>query len=203
MKFEYREAEHLYLLDGDPIPSLTGMLGEDGCNAHLANALPSVVEAKAKWGTRLHLALQKVEYGYGVDSDFKQHCVDWLVVCERMKWGVKGEHLPIWKVCELPRLAEVSGFVFGFTVDRAAPQAVVELKGTYSPHYGHGIQTALQVIGMQYHRETPRYVCYFDKAGLKKLVTCRPTIVRDGQKLDVWSECDRIIFEHAKVLEAA
>jgi hypothetical protein len=201
MKLEYREAEHLYLVDGQPIPSLTQMLGADGCSDHLDSVPAATLQAKTEWGTRLHLALQKVEYGFGVDEGFKQHCIDWLTVCERMRWGKN--HFPIWKVCELPVLAQVEGLVFGFTPDRAAPEAVVEIKGTYSMHYGHGIQTALQVIGMGYSRETPRYVCYFDKEGLKKLATCGDTIKRDGRILNVWDEAERIMFDHAYLLEAA
>lgn len=201
MKLEYREAEHLYLLDGQAIPSLTQMLDADGCNGHLDGVPADVLNAKAEWGTRLHLALQKVEYGFGVDEEFKQHCVEWLEVCERMKWGKN--HMPIWKCCELPTVGMVQGFAFGFTPDRAAPESVVEVKGTYAPHFGHGIQTALQVLGMGYSRETPRFVAYFDKEGFKKLITCGPTIKRDGQVLDVWSEAERILFEHAFALETA
>lgn len=201
MKFSYRESDHLYLLDEVPIPSLTQMLGADGCSSHLNGAPPAVVAAKTSWGSRLHLALQKVEYGFGVEEEFKQHCIDWLMLCERMEWGKT--HLPIWKNCELPALAQIEGFVFGFTPDRAAPEAVVEIKGTYSPHYGHGIQTALQVIGMGYKRDTPRFVAYFDKAGIKKMIPCGPTIKRDGQVLDVWGEAERIIFEQAKEWKSA
>jgi hypothetical protein len=199
VKLEYREAGHLYLLDGLAIPSLTQMLDKDGCNEHLSGAASAVVQAKAEWGSRLHLALQKVEYGLGVDEGFQQHCVDWLTVCERMKWG--GNPFPIWKNCELPTLGIVEGLAFGFTPDRAAPEAIVEIKGTYSMHYGHGIQTALQVLGMGYSRETPRFIAYFDKEGFKRLVTCGPTIKRDGQVLDVWEEAERILFEHGFVLE--
>jgi hypothetical protein len=175
------------------------MLASDGCDAHLDDVPPRVLEAKRDWGTALHLATQKVEYGFGVTEGFQQHCVDWLETCERMGWGK--HHAPIWECCELPRLGTYQGFVWGFTCDRASPKAVVEIKGTYSPHYGHGIQTALQVIGMGYPRETPRYVAYFDKQRMKKLIECGPTIKRDGQTLDVWAECDRILFEHAETVE--
>ena len=195
MILTYTEADHLYLADGTEVPSLTGMLSADGCSDHLDAAPPAVIEAKRGWGSNLHLALQKVEYGFGVDKDFKQHCIDWLTCCERMGW-VK-DHNPIWKNCELPVLAEIDGFVFGFTPDRASPQAVVEIKGTYSMHYSHGIQTALQVMGMGYPRETPRFVAYFDKTGLNKVVPCGETIRRDGQVLSVWDEADRILFERA------
>ena len=201
MKLTYNETEHEYRADGIVVPSLTQMLAADGCDAHLDDVPPQVLDAKRDWGTALHLALQKVEYGFGVDEGFKQHCIDWLETCERMGWGKN--HVQIWKTVELPTLAEIEGFVFGFTPDRAAPEAVVEIKGTYSPHFGHGIQTALQVIGMKYPRETPRYVAYFDKTGMKKLVTCGPTIKRDGQTLDVWAEADRIIFERALAWETA
>lgn len=201
MKLQYIEADHLYLMDGIAVPSLTGLLDADGCNEHLDLAPKAVVDAKAKWGTALHLALQKVEYGFGVDDGFKQHCIDWLETCERMKWGKN--HFPIWKTCELPTLGVYQGLVFGFTPDRAAPEAVVEIKGTYSMHYGHGIQTALQVLGMGYDRKTPRYVAYFDKTGMKKLVTCGESIKRDGKVLNVWDEAERVLFEHAYVLEAA
>jgi hypothetical protein len=113
-----------------------------------------------------------------------------------MKWGYP--RLPIWKNAEMPTLAKTEGFVFGFTPDRAAPQVVVELKGTYSPHPGHSVQTALQVIGMGYDRKTLRYVCYFDKAGIKKLHLCEPSVVRNGKTLDVFQEAERIIFEYAE-----
>lgn len=193
MDFCYREDIHEYRLDGIRIPSLTQMLDSDGLNAHLDGAPAGVVWAKANWGSDLHLALNKAEYGYDVDGDFLPHASAWLDVCRKMGWGP----VPVWKKCELPVLAQVEGFVFGFTPDRAARQAVVEIKGTYSPHISHGIQTALQVIGMDYPRDTPRYVAYFDKAGLKKLHTCGPTVKRDGQEIDVYAEADRIIFEHA------
>ena len=201
MKLVYTEADHAYRTDGQLVPSLTQMLEADGCSAHLNSAPPSVVKAKAEWGTALALALQKVEYGFGVDKDFKQHCVDWLMCSERMGWGK--DHCPIWKNCELPVLADVDGFIFGFTPDRAAPQAVVEIKGTYAMHYSHGIQTALQVLGMKYGKDTPRFVAYFDKEGMKKLVTCGDTIKRDGQVLSVWGEAERILFEYAWTPEAA
>lgn len=195
MKLTYNEENHEYRADGVVVPSLTQMLSADGCNEHLGSVPPTVLRAKADWGTALHLALQKVEFGFGVTEGFQEHCVQWLETCERMGW-VKN-HVPIWKNCELPTLAEIEGFVFGFTPDRASPQSVVEVKGTYSPHFGHGLQTALQVIGMGYDRKTPRFVVYFDKKGMKKLVTCGTTIKRDGQVLDVWAEADRIIFERA------
>lgn len=195
MDFRYREDGHEYLLDGVHIPSLTQMLDADGLNAHLDEAPAGVVQAKAEWGTRLHFALQKAEYGFGVEEEYKQHCVDWLDLCRKMGWGYPG--IPIWKKCEMPMLAQVEGFVFGFTPDRVAPQAVVEIKGTYSPAVSHGIQVALQVIGMGYPRTTPRYVVYFDKTGIKKLVTCGPTVKRDNQQIDVFAEADRIIFEHS------
>lgn len=201
MDFRYKDEGHEYLLDGVHIPSLTQMLDADGLNAHLDEAPAGVVQAKAEWGTRLHFALQKAEYGFGIEEEFKQHCVDWLDLSRKMGWGYPGN--PIWKKCELPVLAQVEGFVFGFTPDRVAPGAVVEIKGTYSPAVSHGIQVALQVIGMDYPRSTPRFVAYFDKAGIKKLVTCGPTVKRDNQQIDVFAEADRIIFEHALAWEGA
>lgn len=199
MGFVYKDDTHEYLLDGTHIPSLTQMLSADGLNAHLDAAPAGVVQAKAEWGTRLHLALQLAEYGYEFEAEFQPHAAAWLDVCRKMKWGP----LPIWKKCELPVLAQTEGFVWGFTPDRAAPDAVVEIKGTYSPQVSHGIQVALQVVGMGYPRSTPRYVAYFDKAGLKKLHLCGPTVKRNGQEIDVYAEVDRIIFEHALALEGA
>ena len=200
----YNEEQHLYTLGGRPIPSLTQMLTADGLSAHLDRAPVGVVAAKATWGKDLHMALQKAEYGYGIDDGYKEHCAGWLDVCRKMKWGDPATGiLPIWKNCELPALARYEGFVFGFTPDRASPEAVVEVKGTYAPAVSHGIQVALQVIGMGYDRSTPRFVCYFDKAGLKRLITCGPTIKRDGQEIDVFVEAERIIFEHALAWEGA
>lgn len=201
MDFRYQDDTHEYRLEGTLIPSLTQMLEADGLNAHLDAAPPDVVRAKAEWGTRLHLALQKVEYGFGVDKEFMQHCAGWIDICKRMGWGYPSN--PIWKICELPVLAQIDGFVFGFTPDRVAPEAVVEIKGTYSPQVSHGIQVALQVIGMGYPRSTPRYVAYFDKAGLKRLHQCGPTVKRNNQEIDVYAEADRIIFEHALAWEGA
>jgi hypothetical protein len=199
MNFHYKDDTHIYTLDDAPIPSLTGMLAADGLADDLKFVKPEVLEAKRDWGTRLHLALQKVEYGFGIDPDFKQHCVDWLDLCRRMKWMRDG--VPIWKNCELPALARYEGFVFGFTPDRAHPDAIVEIKGTYSPSVSHGIQVALQVIGMEYPRDTPRLVVYFDREGIKKVATCQPTVKRDNQQLDVFSEAERIIFTHALAWE--
>lgn len=199
MNFRYDPAAHQYYVDEQPIPSLTQMLSADGCNEHLAAAPRATVNAKAEWGTALHLTLQRVEYGFGITEGFQIHCVQWLETCERMKWGIN--HMPIWRNCELPALANVEGLFFGFTPDRAAPEGVVEIKGTYSPHYSHGIQTALQVIGMGYDRNTPRWVCYFDRAGLKRLHACGPEILRDGQKLDVFAEAERICFERAATVD--
>jgi hypothetical protein len=202
MGFRYVEDTHQYFLDEIELPTLTGMLSADGCSDHLDNVPPDVLKAKTEWGSRLHLALQKAEYGFGIYPEFKQHCVDWLDFCRKMKWTGKDGH-PIWTVCEIPRLARVGGFVWGYTPDRVSPQVVVEIKGTYAPHYGHGIQTALQVIGEGLPRETKRVVVYFDKEGLKKMATCTDSIKRDGQTLSVWDEADRIIFEHALAMEAA
>ena len=196
--FTYNEERHEYLLDGKIVPSLTGMLAADGLSRHLDAVPAATLEAKRDWGSQLHMALQKAEYGYGIDDGYKEHCAGWLDVCRKMKWGDPATGiLPIWENCELPALANYEGFVFGFTPDRASPQAVVEIKGTYAPAVSHGIQVALQVIGMGCDRKTPRFVCYFDKAGLKRLVTCGPTIKRDGQEIDVFAEAERIIMEHA------
>lgn len=199
MDFTYQDDGHEYRIEGVLLPTLTGMISADGLCDYLGFAPPLVVKAKALWGTRMHLALQKAEYGFGVEEEFKEHCVAWLDLSRKMGWGYPG--LPIWKKCELPMVALVEGFAFGFTPDRAHPQAVVEIKGTYSPHISHSIQTALQVIGMGYPRDTPRYIGYFDKVGLKKLHLCGPTVKRDGQQLDVFAEADRIIFERALAWE--
>jgi hypothetical protein len=86
---------------------------------------------------------------------------------------------------------------WAFTPDRAAPEAVVEIKGTYAPHPSHHIQTALQVLGMGYPESTPRYIAYFTKEGLKRLVPCERTINHNGSTLDVFDECRRILFDHA------
>ncbi len=201
MKLRYNDDSHQYLLDDVPIPSLTRMLKDDGLDAYLDQIPPKVVQAKAEWGTRLHMALQKAEYGYGIDQEFKQHCVDWLDLCHRMKWGYPRN--PVWKKCELPMAALVEGFVFGFTPDRVAPEAVVEIKGTYSPQVSHDIQVALQVLGMGYPRSTPRYVAYFDRNGIKKLHRCATTVNRNGQEIDVFEDAYRIIFERALAWEGA
>ena len=198
MSFVYSEERHEYTLDGRAVPSLTQMLEADGLNEHLGAVPAATLEAKRDWGSRLHLALQKAEYGFGVDEEFKQHCIGWLDLCRKMKWGDPSTGLhPIWENCELPALARYEGFVWGFTPDRASPQAVVEIKGTYSPQVSHGIQVALQVIGMGYPRTTPRFVCYFDKAGIKRLVQCGPTIKRNNVEIDVFAESERIVLEHA------
>lgn len=193
MDYVYQDDIHEYRVDGVRIPSLTQMIAADGLNAHLDAVPPAVLQAKAEWGTRLHLALQKAECGLKIEEEFRPHTSAWLDLCRKMHWGP----LPIWKNCELPVFANVEGFVFGFTPDRAAPEAIVEIKGTYAPQVSHGIQTALQVLGMGYPRSTPRYVAYFDKAGLKRLHPCSPTVKRDGTDVDVYAEANRIIFEHA------
>lgn len=199
MDFRYKDATHEYLLEGVRIPSLTQMLSADGLSAHLDAVPTAVVQAKAEWGTRLHLALQQAEYACDFEEEFAPHCAAWLDTCRRMGWRKAG--VSIWKNCELPVLAQVEGFVFGFMPDRAAPEAIVEIKGTYSPQVSHGIQTALQVVGIGYPRSTPRYVVYFDKAGLKKLHLCGPTVKRNNQEIDVYAEADRIVFEHALAWE--
>ena len=194
--FTYDDATHCYRLDGHKIPSLTQMLDRDGWNAHLDQAPAGVVNAKAIWGTRLHCALLAAEHQIPelVYPEYEPHAKAWLALCKTMGWGP----LPTWEKAELPVLYHKDGFAFGFTPDRVKPTAVVELKGTYSPHPSHSIQTALQVIGMGYSRDTDRYIAYFDKAGLKKLHTCAPTFVHNGNTLNVFDEADRIIFEYAQ-----
>lgn len=190
----YDDATHVYRANGTPIPSLTQMLDSDGWNAHLSQAPAGVVAAKAEWGTQLHHNLNCAEHGFPVDPAFGLHVTMWLDLCRKMGWV---NPLPIWENSEMPKLYHQDGFAFGFTPDRVHPSVVVEIKGTYSPHPSHSIQTALQVIGMGYDRATPRYVAYFDKNGLKKLHTCAPTFVHQGNTLNVFDEADRIIFEYA------
>jgi hypothetical protein len=192
--FTYSDTEHCYRIDGTKIPSLTGMLDSDGWNAHLSQAPAGVVAAKADWGTRLHENLNRSEHGFPVAPEFGLHVTTWLDLCRKMGWV---KPMPIWEKAEMPMLYHQDGFAFGFTPDRASPAAVVEIKGTYSPHPSHSIQTALQVIGMGYDRSTPRYVAYFDKESLKKLHTCAPTFVHNGNTLNVFDEAERVIFEHA------
>ena len=53
---------------------------------------------------------------------------------------------------------------------------------------------------MGYSRQTPRYVIYFDKEGMKKsrgVILCGDTIERDGRTVNVWEEAERILFDHA------
>jgi hypothetical protein len=169
------------------------MLAADGLCSYLDQVPRDTLDQKRVWGTNLHEALLFSEHGYDIQVEFKEHRFQWLKLCRQMKWGPS----PVWENAERPALAQYQGFVFGFIPDRAAPEAVVEIKGTANIHVSHEIQTALQVIGMGYPRTTPRYVCYFDKDGLKKLVTCGKMIIRDGQKLNVYVEANRIIFEHA------
>lgn len=199
MNFRYNEERHEYTLNGVVIPSLTGMLDSDGLTEHLDRVKPTALQAKKEWGSRLHIALLRAEYDEGVDGEFKQHCVDWLDLIRKMGWG-KPTRLPIWKFAELPRLGQYEGLCWGFTPDRAAPEVVVEFKGTYAQHVSHQLQTAIQVIGMGYDRQTPRYIAYWDKDGLKRkggLILCGDTIERDGRTLSVWDEAQRIIFDQA------
>ena len=189
----YDEINHAYSVGDTPIPSLTQMLQADGLSDHLNMVHPMVLKAKTLWGTGLHAALQKSEAGCEIPEAYKRHCEDWLNLSRTMKWG-------FWKVVEMPFLGRYEGLYWGFTPDRASPEAVVEFKGTASPSVSHHIQTALQVIGMGYSRQTPRYVIYFDKEGMKKsrgVILCGDTIERDGRTVNVWEEAERILFDHA------
>ena len=145
--FRYDDNTHTYTLDGKVIPSLTQMLSLDGWSDHLKAAPAAVVAAKAEWGTELHNALSYVEHGFDdlITPEYEPHCKAWMTACRRMGWI---NPLPIWEKAELPALGRFQGIVWGFTPDRVSPKAVVEIKGTYSPHASHSIQTALQVIGM-------------------------------------------------------
>jgi hypothetical protein len=194
----YDDATHVYRLDDKPITSLTQMLDRDGWNVHLGQAPVEVVNAKALWGTRLHTSLLAAEHGLPelIGKEFGLHVTEWMDLCRKMQWV---NPLPIWEKAELPMLYQKDGFAFGFTPDRAHPSAVVEIKGTYSPHPSHSIQTALQVLGMGYDRLTPRYIAYFSKDGLKKLHTCAPTFVHQGNTLNAFDEAERIIFEYAEM----
>jgi hypothetical protein len=199
--FSYSEQQHEYRLDGQKIPSLTGMLSSDGWSNYLRDVPADVLDAKRDWGTGLHQALLQAEYGYDYDPAYQPHAWEWLRVCRRMGWVQKGH--PIWENAERPTYYCRDGFAFGFTPDRASPQAVAEIKGTYSPHPGHNLQTALQCLGLGYPRDTPRFTAYFDRKGLRKLIPCDQTINRDGQTLNVGSEAERLIYEYALALEAA
>ena len=198
----YDDHEHTYTVEGVRVPSLTEMLAFDGLSDHLDKVPKAMLEAKKEWGTRLHLALTKAEYDFGVEEEFKNHCADWLDLVRKCKWG-KPDRNPIWKLAELPALGQYEGLFWGFTPDRAAPEAVVEFKGTYSQNISHNLQTAIQVIGMGYSRQTPRYVVYFDREGMKRtkgIILCGDTIDRDGRTLSVWDEAERIIFDWAVAL---
>jgi hypothetical protein len=202
MQVQYNDERHEYSAAGVIVPSVTQMLALDGLSDHLDKVPAATLQAKKEWGTRLHSALTKAEYEFGVDEEFKQHCVDWLDVVRKMKWG-KPDRNPIWKLAELPALGQYEGLFWGFTPDRAAPEAVVEFKGTYSQHISHNLQTAIQTIGMGYSRQTPRYVVYFDREGMKRtkgIILCGDTIERDGRTVSVWDESERIIFDYAVAL---
>jgi len=203
--FRYDDALHVYVVGDEIVPSVTQMLAQDGLSEHLEAVPRATLEAKREWGTRLHQALLKVEYDFGIEDEFKQHSIAWLDFVRKMKWG-KPDRNPIWKNAELPALGHYEGLYFGFTPDRAAPEAIVEFKGTYSQHISHNLQTAIQVIGMGYSRQTPRYVVYFDREGMKRtkgIILCGDTIERDGRTVSVWDEAERIIFDFAVALPEA
>lgn len=201
MSFSFDEQKHLYSLDGQALPSLTQMLAADGWSAYIRDVPVEVLNAKRDFGTALHQALLWAEYGYDYDAAFQPHAFEWLKICRRMNWIRQGH--AIWKNAEMPMVAHVEGLCFGMTPDRAHPEAVVELKATYSPHESHNVQTAMQVLGMGYDRKTPRFVAYFDKRGFRKLIPCSSKVTRDGRTLDVWIEAERLIFEYALALEVA
>ena len=203
MQVQYNEERHEYTVNGIVVPPLTSMLAADGLSGHLDQVPAATLQAKREWGSRLAAALLKAEYDFGVDEEFKQHVVDWLDFIRKMKWG-KPDRNPIWKNAELPALGHYEGLYFGFTPDRAAPEAVVEFKGTYSQHISHNLQTAIQVIGMGYSRQTPRYIIYFDRQGIKRshgIILCGDTIDRDGKTVNVWNEAERILFDYAVSLD--
>ena len=203
MTFSFDENTHVYRLDGQVLPTLTGMLTADGWNGYLRDVPAEVLSAKCKFGTALHQALLHAEYGYEYDAQFQPHAFEWLKICRRMDWVKKSFPLPIWENSEMPMAAKVGGLVFGMTPDRAHPDVVVELKATYAPHESHNLQTAMQVMGMGYKYDTSRFVAYFDRKGFRKLIPCGPNVVRDGQMLDVYAEAERIIYEHALIPKAA
>jgi len=200
MTFSFDEHSHVYRLNGQVLPTLTGMLTADGWNGYLRDVPAEVLSAKCKFGTALHQALLHAEYGYEYDAAFQPHAFEWLKICRRMDWVRQGH--PIWANSEMPMAANVGGLVFGMTPDRAHPDVVVELKATYAPHESHNLQTAMQVMGMGY-QFSDRYVAYFDRKGFRKLIPCGPYVTRDGRKLDVYTEAERIIYEHALIPKAA
>jgi hypothetical protein len=194
MSNRFDPVEHAYYMDEVQVPSLTQMLQADGWSRHLDSAPRDVVRAKGEWGSSLHVMLQASEYAFcAAMTDFEPHIRDWKTLCRRMGWGPH----PVWKNAELPVYVNQDGMKWAFTPDRAAPEAVVEIKGTYAPHPSHHLQTSLQVLGMGYPESTPRYIAYFDKSGLKRLVPCERTINHNGSTLDVFDESRRILFDHA------
>lgn len=183
----YNDELHLYTVGGEPIPSLTGMISADGQCDDLKAVPPNVLAAKAQYGSDLHKALELTDSGWDADAKWVHHIDGWLNLSARMKWGK-------WEIIEKPCFAFFNGFAYGFTPDRSTwGKAVVELKTSYSKHAWHGIQTALQVIGLAYSRKTPRYVVYFDKTGLRHMTTC--------DNAGDFDEAERIIFEQAKPID--
>lgn len=52
-----------------------------------------------------------------VDEEFGNHCVDWLDLVRKCKWG-KPDRNPVWKLAELPALGQYEGLYWGFRSPR-------------------------------------------------------------------------------------
>lgn len=179
MSFEFIEETHKYLLDGEPLPSVTEILSPLQAESFAA-INPMVLQAAADRGTAVHEITEAMDY----DMDYEDMISPDLVPYVDAYDDFLMDHECEWEGVEMPVhfFEQYAGTVDRFGYIDGVP-AVMDIKTVQSPTIEQKVSVACQLYA--YDRaikacfpsmqkdHMAHYALYLKKDGNYKLLNCR------------------------------
>ena len=174
---QFFEEEHIYLVDGEEVPSVTTILNYLS-DVDYGKVSPSVLEQAAKRGSLVHEYTELMDYG-ALPDEVESEVVGYLTAYEKFLRDYK----PDWLYIEQPVYSEAFGYAG--TVDRFGridgELCVVDIKTLASPtkmqKFTVSSQTAAYDIAIYHYFQLPhterrsqRYALYLGKDGDYNLI---------------------------------
>lgn len=194
MSFEFHEDEHMFLLDGKRLPSVTELLGP--LQEELFKAIaPSVLKAAADRGTAVHEICEAMDY----DLDYEDLIAPDLVPFVDAYDDFLMDHDVEWLGIETPVhfFEQYAGIVDRFGYIDGKP-AVLDIKTVQSPAVEQKVAVSCQLYAYDraikacfncFDRPAEHYALYLKKDGSYKLFDCREFAARDDfEPSAIWAD---------------
>lgn len=179
MSLEFFEEEHKYLLDGEPLPSVTEILSPLQADSFAA-INPQILKAAADRGTAVHEITQAMDY----DLDYEELISPELAPYADAYEDFLMDHECEWEGVEMPvhYFDQYAGTIDRFGYVDGAP-AVLDIKTVQSPSVEQKVSVACQLYAYDraikacFPEMTSKHMAhlalYLKKDGSYKLLDCR------------------------------